>query len=138
MNANTNLERLANVFGMEVIPAEVNREDAFALADIQDTDKILYGPVYDGEIVDQAMVLEYIRDRLDNLDPDDVENLNLWDRDLIGHWMDGWWYDLYVMSDILTSVNDLSGDNIDTITEAAADQITLALEKIIEEIAAEL
>ena len=138
MSANVNLERLANVFGMEVIPAEVNREDAFALADIQDTEKILYGPVYDGEIVDQAMVLEYIRDRLDNLDPDDVGNLNLWDRDLIGHWMDGWWYDLYVMSDILTSVNDLSGDNIDTITEAAADQITLALEKIIEEIAAEL
>lgn len=138
MNANTNLERLANVFGMEVIPAEVNREDAFALADIQDTDKIIYGPVYDGEIVDQQMILEYIRDRLDNLDPDDVENLNLWDRDLIGHWMDGWWYDLYVMSDILTSINDLTGENIDTITEAAADQITLALEKIIEEIAAEL
>ena len=138
MNANTNLERLANVFGMEVIPAEVNREDAFALADIQDTDKILYGPVYDGEIVDQQMILEYIRDRLDNLDPNDVENLNLWDRDLIHHYLSGWWEDLYVMSDVLTSINDLTGDNIDTITEAAADQITLALEKIIEEIAAEL
>lgn len=138
MSANVNLERLANVFSLEVIPAYVNGEDAFALADIQDTDKIFYGPVYDGEIVDQQMILEYIRDRLDNLDTDDVGNLNLWDRDLIGHWMDGWWYDLYVMSDILTSVNDLSGDNIDTITEAAADQITLALEKIIEEIAAEL
>lgn len=138
MSTNVNLERLANVFGLEMVSAEVNGEPAFALADIQDTDKILYGPVYDGEIVDQLMVLDYIRERLDNLDPDDVENLNLWDRDLIGHWMDGWWYDLYVMSDILTSVNDLSGDNIDTITEAAADQITLALEKIIEEIAAEL
>ena len=138
MSANVNLERLANVFSLEVIPAYVNGEDAFALADIQDTDKIFYGPVYDGEIVDQLMVLDYIRERLDNLDTDDVENLNLWDRDLIGHWMDGWWYDLYVMSDILTSVNDLTGDNIDTITEAAADQITLALEKIIEEIAAEL
>lgn len=138
MSANVNLERLANVFSLEVIPAYVNGEDAFALADIQDTDKIFYGPVYDGEIVDQAMVLEYIRNRLDELDTDDVENLNLWDRDLIHHYLSGWWEDLYVMSDVLTSINDLTGENIDTITEAAADQITLALEKIIEEIAAEL
>ena len=138
MSANVNLERLANVFSLEVIPAYVNGEDAFALADIQDTDKIFYGPVYDGEIVDQAMVLDYIRERLDNLDTDDVVNLNLWDRDLIHHYLSGWWEDLYVMSDVLTSINDLTGENIDTITEAAADQITLALEKIIEEIAAEL
>lgn len=138
MSANVNLERLANVFSLEVIPAYVNGEDAFALADIQDTDKIFYGPVYDGEIVDQEMILDYIRNRLDELDTDDVENLNLWDRDLIHHYLSGWWEDLYVMSDVLTSINDLTGENIDTITEAAADQITLALEKIIEEIAAEL
>lgn len=138
MNANTNLERLANIFHLEVVPAYVNGEDAFALADIQDTDKIVYGPVYDGEIVDQLMVLDYIRERLDNLDTDDVENLNLWDRDLIHHYLSGWWEDLYIMSDVLTSINDLTGDNIDTITEAAADQITLALEKIIDEIAEEL
>ena len=138
MSANTNLERLANIFNLEVVPAEVNGEPAFALADIQDTDKIFYGPVYDGEIVDQEMILDYIRNRLDELDTDDVVNLNLWDRDLIHHYLSGWWEDLYVMSDVLTSINDLTGDNIDTITEAAADQITLALEKIIEEIAAEL
>ena len=53
MNANVNLERLANIFHMEMVSAEVNGEPAFALADIQDTDKILYGPVYDGDIVDQ-------------------------------------------------------------------------------------
>lgn len=138
MSANTNLERLANIFNLEVVPAEVNGEPAFALADIQDTDEIVYGPVYDGEIVDQLMVLDYIRERLDNLDTDDVENLNLWDRDLIGHFSNGWFFDLYVMADILTSINDLRGEHISEIEEAADEQILLALGEIIQQIAGEL
>ena len=135
---NNSLASLANIFNLEVISAEINGEPAFALADISDTDKIFYGPVFDGDVVDQEMILDYIRDRFDQLENCDVEGLNLWDRDLLGPYSDGWWQDLFVMGGILSEVADLSGDNIDTISEAAADQVIYALGKIIDEIVEEV
>lgn len=138
MNDNIELERLANVFDLEIVPAEVNGEAAFALADIRDTDKIFYGPVYDCDLVDEQMILDYLKERFAELESCNVGQLNLWDREIIGNYSDGSWYELFKMSEILSWTSDLSGVNIETIGEAAADEIISALGEIIDEIEADL
>lgn len=138
MNTNIELERLANIFNLEIVPAEVNGEECLALADIRDTDKIFYGPVYDGELVDQRMILDYLKERLDNLETGDVDQLNLWDQEILGEYSDGYWEVIYRMAGILSVINDLHGENIDTIEEAAAEEVLSALGELVDEIAGDL
>ena len=95
MNTNIELERLANIFNLEIVPAEINGEAALALADSKDPDNIFFGPVYDNELVDQRMVLDYLKERLDNLETGDVELLNLWDQEILGEYSDGYWEVIY-------------------------------------------
>lgn len=138
MNINPELERLANIFNLEIIPAEINGDEALALADIKDPDTIFYGPVYDNELVNQQMVLDYLKVRLDELETGDWKQLNLWDPEILGEYSDGYWEILYRMAGILSVIDDLHGVNVDTIGGAAADEVLSALGEIVDEIAGDL
>ena len=135
---NIELERFANIFNLEIVPAEVNGNEALALADIKDTDNIIYGPVDSKQFVDQEMIADYLREQLAGLDCDDVDRLNLWDSELLGEYSDGYWEVLYRMASIISLVQDYDGDPISEIRGAVNDEIMETLGKILDEIAGDL
>ena len=134
MNTNVELERLANIFNLEIVPAENNGNEALALADIKDTDNIIYGPVDSKQFVDQEMIADYLREQLAGLDCGDVDQLNLWDSELLGEYSDGYWEVLYRMASIISIVQDYDGDHISEIRVAAHEEIMDTLSEILDEI----
>ena len=71
--------RVANALGMEIGEVDRDGETWYFLHDFEDADDIIYGPTYNNVPVDLDDIADFLINRLDDMDPDEVDNLqNLW------------------------------------------------------------
>lgn len=126
------LQRVANIIGMDLVRAEIDGEPCFALTDYEDHDRILFGPMYDNELVDLDGAAEHLIEVLAEIEPDEISARQIYrvlERDEYGDWAV-----VYALTEILTLCDDFNTDFFNETGEAASEQVILTLIGIVTDI----
>lgn len=126
------LERVANILGLEIIDAEVNGFDCYAFAEFSKPEKIIYGPVVDGEPLSKEGIADHLLEILNEADPNDIcpgQIFKVLDKDEY----DDFAY-IYAMAEIMTVCDDFVDDFCDKTEAEAAQQIRERLIEIVEDV----
>ena len=128
------LKKVANIMGLEIIDAEVDGSECYAFATVQNPEKVIYGPVVDGEPLYMEGVADHLLEILNEMDPDEIDCWQIY-RVLEKKYEYGNFAYIYALAEIITICDELIDFDFFENTEMeAAQQIIDQLIEIVEDV----
>ena len=73
------IARVANILGMDIGEVKHNEETWYFLHEDEDSENIIYGPLYNSEPVDLDDIADFMIEDLEKTEPRDVDNFrSMW------------------------------------------------------------